>query len=91
MVLFCLFINLCSELQATRLNEKFLYCCDKWVQLLEKIEETLKVTVADGLLALLEQQKTYEVNLSSPLICALTLGWESGKDTHCTLFKSISP
>ncbi|XP_039098054.1 nesprin-2 isoform X2 [Hyaena hyaena] len=51
----------CSELQATRLNEKFLYCCDKWVQLLEKIEETLKVTVADGLPALLEQQKTYEM------------------------------
>uniref|UniRef100_A0A673TZC2 Spectrin repeat containing nuclear envelope protein 2 n=1 Tax=Suricata suricatta TaxID=37032 RepID=A0A673TZC2_SURSU len=51
----------CSELQATGLNEKFLYCCEKWVQLLEKIEETLKVTMADSLPALLEQQKTYEM------------------------------
>ncbi|XP_025775123.1 nesprin-2 [Puma concolor] len=51
----------CSELQATGLNEKFLYCCEKWVQLLEKTEETLKVTMADSLPALLEQQKTYEM------------------------------
>lgn len=91
MVLFCLCINLCSELQATGLNEKFLYCCEKWVQLLEKTEETLKVTMADSLPALLEQQKTYEVNLCSPLLCTFTLGQESGKDAHCNLFKSISP
>ncbi|XP_044915977.1 nesprin-2 isoform X3 [Felis catus] len=51
----------CSELQATGLNEKFLYCCEKWVQLLEKTEETLKVTMADSLPALLEQQKAYEM------------------------------
>ncbi|XP_049467402.1 nesprin-2 isoform X6 [Panthera uncia] len=51
----------CSELQATGLNEKFLCCCEKWVQLLEKTEETLKVTMADSLPALLEQQKTYEM------------------------------
>ncbi|XP_045666543.1 nesprin-2 isoform X3 [Ursus americanus] len=51
----------CSELQGIGLNEKFLYCCEKWVQLLEKIEETLKVNVADSLPALLEQQKTYEM------------------------------
>ncbi|XP_044087705.1 nesprin-2 isoform X6 [Neovison vison] len=51
----------CSELQGTGLNKKFLYCCEKWVQLLEKIEETLEVNVADSLPALLEQQKTYEM------------------------------
>lgn len=86
MTLFCSFINLCSELQGIGLNEKFLYCCEKWVQLLEKIEETLKVNVADSLPALLEQQKTYEVNLCSPQLCNLTLGQESGKDAHCILF-----
>ncbi|XP_058423073.1 nesprin-2 isoform X4 [Diceros bicornis minor] len=51
----------CSELQGTGLNEKFLYCCEKWVQLLEKIEETLKANIADSLPALLDQQKTYEM------------------------------
>ncbi|XP_039731142.1 nesprin-2-like isoform X5 [Pteropus medius] len=51
----------CSELQEIGLNEKFLYCCEKWVQLLEKIEEILKENIADGLPALLEQQKTYEM------------------------------
>lgn len=62
MALFCLFLNLRSELQGIGLNQKFLYCCEKWVQLLEKIEEMLKVNIADSLPALLEQQKTYEVN-----------------------------
>ncbi|XP_062946685.1 nesprin-2 isoform X2 [Cynocephalus volans] len=51
----------CSELQGIGLNTKFLYCCDKWIQLLEKIEETLRVNIADNLPALLEQQKTYEM------------------------------
>ncbi|XP_008564479.1 PREDICTED: nesprin-2 [Galeopterus variegatus] len=51
----------CSELQGIGLNTKFLYCCEKWIQLLEKIEETLKVNIADNLPALLEQQKTYEM------------------------------
>ncbi|XP_037688490.1 nesprin-2 isoform X2 [Choloepus didactylus] len=51
----------CSELQGIGWNEKFLYCCEKWVQLLEKIEETLKVNIAGNLPALLEQQKSYEM------------------------------
>ncbi|XP_057586422.1 nesprin-2 [Hippopotamus amphibius kiboko] len=51
----------CSELQGIELNEKFLYCCEKWVQFLEKIEEMLKVNIADSLPALLAQQKTYEM------------------------------
>ncbi|KAM9201680.1 nesprin-2 isoform 3-T3 [Dugong dugon] len=51
----------CSELQGIGLNEKFLYCCEKWVQLLEKIEEMLKVNIASNLQALLEQQKSYEM------------------------------
>uniref|UniRef100_A0A2K5QQZ4 Spectrin repeat containing nuclear envelope protein 2 n=1 Tax=Cebus imitator TaxID=2715852 RepID=A0A2K5QQZ4_CEBIM len=51
----------CSELQGIGLNEKFLYCCEKWTQLLEKIEEALKVDVANSLPELLEQQKTYEM------------------------------
>ncbi|KAM7157907.1 nesprin-2 [Molossus nigricans] len=51
----------CSELQGIRLNEKFLYCCEKWAQLLEKVEEMLKTNVADSLPALLEQQKAYEM------------------------------
>ncbi|XP_077909922.1 nesprin-2 isoform X1 [Halichoerus grypus] len=51
----------CSELQGIGLNEKFLYCCEKWVQCLEKIEEMLKVNLAESLPALLEQQKTYEM------------------------------
>ncbi|XP_049755484.1 nesprin-2 isoform X1 [Elephas maximus indicus] len=48
-----------SELQGIGLNEKFLYCCEKWVQLLDKIEEMLKVNMASNLQALLEQQKSY--------------------------------
>ncbi|PNJ70702.1 SYNE2 isoform 6 [Pongo abelii] len=51
----------CSELQGIGLNEKFLYCCEKWIQLLEKIEEALKVDMANSLPELLEQQKTYEM------------------------------
>ncbi|XP_004370998.1 nesprin-2 [Trichechus manatus latirostris] len=51
----------CSELQGIGLNEKFLYCCETWVQLLEKIEEMLKVNIASNLQALLEQQKSYEM------------------------------
>uniref|UniRef100_A0A2K6JTW1 Spectrin repeat containing nuclear envelope protein 2 n=1 Tax=Rhinopithecus bieti TaxID=61621 RepID=A0A2K6JTW1_RHIBE len=51
----------CSELQGIGLNEKFLYCCEKWIQLLEKIKEALKVDVANSLPELLEQQKTYEM------------------------------
>uniref|UniRef100_A0A8C4MAE4 Nesprin-2 n=1 Tax=Equus asinus TaxID=9793 RepID=A0A8C4MAE4_EQUAS len=51
----------CSELQGTGLSEKFLSCCEKWVQLLEKIEETLKANITDSLPTLLEQQKTYEM------------------------------
>ncbi|KAM5245078.1 nesprin-2 isoform 4-T7 [Hipposideros larvatus] len=51
----------CSELQGIGINEKFLYCCEKWVQLLEKIEETLKGDIAASLPALREQQKTYEM------------------------------
>uniref|UniRef100_A0A8C5V010 Nesprin-2 n=1 Tax=Microcebus murinus TaxID=30608 RepID=A0A8C5V010_MICMU len=50
-----------SELQGIGLNEKFLHYCEKWVQLLEKMEEMLKVNIADSLPALLEQQKTYEM------------------------------
>ncbi|XP_036165466.1 nesprin-2 isoform X3 [Myotis myotis] len=51
----------CSELQGIRLHEQFLYCCEKWVRLLEKIEETLKTSIADSLPALLGQQKAYEM------------------------------
>ncbi|XP_058149276.1 nesprin-2 isoform X2 [Dasypus novemcinctus] len=51
----------CSELQGIGSNEKFLYCCEKWVQLLEKTEETLKVNIAGNLQTLLEQQKSYEM------------------------------
>lgn len=86
MAVSCLFINLCSELQGIGLNEKFLYCCEKWVQLLEKIEETLKVNIGNSLPALLEQQKTYGVNLCSLLVCTLILGWESGKDRYSLYF-----
>ncbi|XP_060030825.1 nesprin-2 isoform X4 [Erinaceus europaeus] len=50
-----------SELQGTRLNEKFLSCCEKWVQFLEKTEEILKANLAGSLPGLLEQQKTYEM------------------------------
>ncbi|XP_039720519.1 nesprin-2-like isoform X1 [Pteropus medius] len=51
----------CNELQEIGLNKKFLYCCEKWVQLLEKTEEIIKENIADSLPALLEQQKTYEM------------------------------
>ncbi|XP_073098376.1 nesprin-2 isoform X4 [Manis javanica] len=50
----------CRELQGIGLNEKFLHCCEKWVQLLEKVEAALQMDIADSLPALLEQQKTYE-------------------------------
>ncbi|KAK2504700.1 hypothetical protein MC885_007649 [Smutsia gigantea] len=50
----------CRELQGTGLNEKFLYCCEKWIHFLEKVEDALQVNIADSLPALLEQQKTYE-------------------------------
>ncbi|ELK04480.1 Nesprin-2 [Pteropus alecto] len=53
-----------SELQEIGLNKKFLYCCEKWVQLLEKTEEIIKENIADSLPALLEQQKTYEDSLT---------------------------
>ncbi|XP_006864630.1 PREDICTED: nesprin-2 [Chrysochloris asiatica] len=51
----------CSELQGIGLNENFLHCYEKWAQLLEKIEEKLKVNIANNLPALLEQQKSYEM------------------------------
>ncbi|XP_051051966.1 nesprin-2 [Phodopus roborovskii] len=51
----------CSKLQGNGLNENFLHYCENWIQLMEKIEEALAVTVADCLPALLEQQKTYEM------------------------------
>ncbi|KAM6202620.1 nesprin-2 [Rhynchocyon petersi] len=51
----------CSELQGIELNERFLYCCEKWFQLLEKVEEMLKVNTASSLHTLLEQQKSYEM------------------------------
>lgn len=51
----------CSELQGIGLNEKFVDCCEKWVQLLEKIEKELLVNLANSFPALLEQQKTYEM------------------------------
>lgn len=79
MALFYLFLNLYSELQGIGLNEQFLHYCEKWVQLLQKIEETVKMNIADSLPALLEQQKTYEVGRLYAL-GPLTLGWASGKD-----------
>ncbi|XP_035866765.1 nesprin-2 isoform X3 [Phyllostomus discolor] len=54
-------LDRCSELQEIGLNEQFLHYCEKWVQLLQKIEETLKMNIANSLPALLEQQKTYEM------------------------------
>lgn len=78
MALSCLFLNLYSELQGSRLNGKFLCCCEKWVQLLEKVEEMLKLNIADSLPALLEQLKTCEVNLSPP--GGPHPGPDSGKD-----------
>uniref|UniRef100_E9QP46 Nesprin-2 n=1 Tax=Mus musculus TaxID=10090 RepID=E9QP46_MOUSE len=50
-----------SELQGNGLNEKFLHYCERWIQVLEKIQESLSVEVAHSLPALLEQQKTYEI------------------------------
>ncbi|XP_029396520.1 nesprin-2 isoform X4 [Mus pahari] len=50
-----------SELQGNGLNEKFLYYCERWIQVLEKIQESLSVEVAHSLPTLLEQQKTYEI------------------------------
>ncbi|XP_036887040.1 nesprin-2 isoform X2 [Sturnira hondurensis] len=49
------------ELQGIGLNEQFLHYCEKWVRLLQKIEESLKMSIADSLPALLEQQKSYEM------------------------------
>ncbi|XP_055989127.1 nesprin-2 isoform X2 [Sorex fumeus] len=62
----------CSELQGIRLNENFVYCLEKWVQLLEKIEKALQVNLADSFPALLEQQKTFgmleaEVSISQSI------------------------
>ncbi|XP_037066520.1 nesprin-2 isoform X2 [Peromyscus leucopus] len=50
-----------SKLQGNGLNENFLHYCEKWIQLLEKIQETLTVNAAHSLPALLERQKTYEM------------------------------
>nr|XP_045011461.1 nesprin-2 isoform X3 [Jaculus jaculus] len=50
-----------SELQGRGLSGNFLHCCEKWVQLLDKIKETLKINTAHSLPALLEQQKTFEM------------------------------
>ncbi|XP_063118254.1 nesprin-2 isoform X7 [Rattus norvegicus] len=50
-----------SKLQGNGLNEKFLHYCEKWIQVLEKIQESLTEDVAHSLPALLEQQKTYEI------------------------------
>ncbi|XP_076778100.1 nesprin-2 isoform X4 [Arvicanthis niloticus] len=50
-----------SKLQGNGLNEKFLHYCEKWIQVLEKIQESLAVDVAHSPPALLEQQKTYEI------------------------------
>ncbi|XP_053529343.1 nesprin-2 isoform X1 [Artibeus jamaicensis] len=50
-----------SELQGIGLNEQFLHYCEKWARLLQKVEETLTSGVADGLPALLEQQKACEM------------------------------
>ncbi|XP_021103430.1 nesprin-2 isoform X2 [Heterocephalus glaber] len=54
-------LDRCSELQGIGLNEQFLRYCEKWVHLLERLEEALGVKIADSLLALREQQKTYEM------------------------------
>ncbi|XP_048217916.1 nesprin-2 isoform X2 [Perognathus longimembris pacificus] len=52
-------LDRCSELQESALNERFLHCCEKWVELLEKTEEMLKVDTARSLPALLDQQKAF--------------------------------
>ncbi|XP_010601296.1 nesprin-2 isoform X1 [Fukomys damarensis] len=54
-------LDRCSELQGTGLREHFLRYCEKWVHLLERLEEALGVKPADSLPALREQQKTYEM------------------------------
>lgn len=74
MAVFCLFLNLPSELQGSGLNDKFLHYCEKWVHLLERIEEELGVNIADDLPALREQQKRCEVNLC----CLPPWGWSQG-------------
>lgn len=76
---FCSFSNLSSKLQGNGLNENFLHYCEKWIQLLEKIQETLTVNAAHSLPALLERQKTYEVNLCSAVPQILTQGQDAGK------------
>ncbi|XP_059135375.1 nesprin-2 isoform X3 [Peromyscus eremicus] len=50
-----------SKLQGNGLNENFLHYCEKWIQLLEKIQEALTMNAAHSLPALLERQKTYEM------------------------------
>lgn len=61
------------------MNVNFLHYCEKWIQLLEKMKEALAVNVAHSLPALLEQQKTYEVNLGSAVPQLLTLGQKAGQ------------
>ncbi|XP_051682362.2 nesprin-2 isoform X3 [Oryctolagus cuniculus] len=51
----------CRELQDAGLKENFLYCCEKWVRLLEKMEEKLGGSAGDSLAALLEEQKTFQM------------------------------
>lgn len=60
------------------MNENFLHYCEKWIQLLEKMKEALAVNVAHSLPALLDQQKTFEVNLCS-VAQLLTLGQKAGQ------------
>ncbi|KAM4854061.1 nesprin-2-like isoform 1-T1 [Thomomys bottae] len=52
-------LDRCSELQESALNERFLRCCEKWVELLEKAADMLKADTAHSLPALLEQQKAF--------------------------------
>jgi hypothetical protein len=79
MVWFCFVFEPFSELQGSGLNEKFLHCCEKWVQLLEKVEALLKGDIANNLPALLEQQKTFEVNLC-PLLSLIFAGTGKHQD-----------
>ncbi|XP_054826558.1 nesprin-2-like isoform X2 [Eublepharis macularius] len=51
----------CSELQDTPSDEKFLQRCQKWVQFLERMKESLKENVAGTLEELQEQQRDYEI------------------------------
>lgn len=64
------------------MNENFLHYCEKWIQLLEKMKEALAVNVAHSLPALLEQQKTYEVNLGSAILSYSPWGRRRGKETQ---------